>query len=106
MYFDGQFNMVKNLGLPRLREIAIEQISINPRCVAAHLVLAQVAKAQGDLGLYRQEIYNLVQIAPSRSQVINLGFEYANENKDYLLLNRLKQIVKELNLIYVPGALG
>lgn len=106
MYFDGQFKMLNSQGLDQLKVLAQTQIHENPRCVAAHLVLAQVAKAQNDLPSYKNEIYRLVEIAPARSQVLNLALEYANTYKDYKLLNRLKQIIKELNLLYVPGAAG
>ena len=106
MYFDGQFKMLNSQGLDQLKVLAQTQIHENPRCVAAHLVLAQVAKAQNDLPSYKNEIYRLVEIAPARSQVLNLALEYASTYKDYKLLNRLKQIIKELNLLYVPGAAG
>lgn len=106
MYFDGQFNMTKNQGLDRLRALSEAQIHENPRCVAAHLVLAQVAKAQNDVPTYKREVYRLVELAPARSQVLNLALEYANVYKDYKLLDQLKQTIKELNLLYVPGSAG
>lgn len=106
MYFDGQFNILKVQGLDKLKELAQVQIRENPRCVAGHLVLAQVAKAQNDLPNYKTEVYRLVEIAPARSQVLNLALEYANSYKDYKLLDQLKRVIKELNLVYVPGSAG
>ena len=106
MYFDGQFIMANKNDLNELKELANKQLDSNPRCIAANIVLAQVAKEQNDIATYKTAIYELVEMAPARSQVLNLALDYANTYRDISLLNRLKQIMRELNLLYIPGSAG
>jgi O-antigen ligase len=72
-----------------------EQIKGNPYCIDAWLNLAKIAYNQGDLPVMRQVIYKLIEIAPSRGEVINLAALYANKAGDKSLDDLVdKQLMK------------
>ena len=72
-----------------------DQIKGNPYCIDAWLNLAKIAYNQGDLPVMRQVIYKLIEIAPSRGEVINLAALYANKAGDKSLDDLVdKQLMK------------
>jgi len=72
-----------------------DQIKGNPYCIDAWLNLAKIAYNQGDLTVMRQVIYKLIEIAPSRGEVINLAALYANKANDKSLDDLVdKQLMK------------
>ena len=72
-----------------------DQIKGNPYCIDAWLNLAKIAYNQGDLPVMRQVIYKLIEIAPSRGEVINLAALYANKANDKSLDDLVdKQLMK------------
>jgi len=72
-----------------------DQIKANPYCIDAWLNLAKIAYNQGDLPIMRQVVYKLIEVAPSRGEVINLAALYANKAHDKTLDDLVnKQLMK------------
>lgn len=76
-----------------------DQIKGNPYCIDAWLNLAKIAYNQGDLPIMRQVIYELIEIAPSRGEVINLAALYANKAND----KSLDDLVNKQLMKFHPG---
>jgi O-antigen ligase len=76
-----------------------DQIKGNPYCIDAWLNLAKIAYNQGDLPIMRQVIYKLIEIAPSRGEVINLAALYANKAND----KSLDDLVNKQLMKFHPG---
>lgn len=76
-----------------------DQIKGNPYCIDAWLNLAKIAYNQGDLPVMRQVIYKLIEIAPSRGEVINLAALYANKAGD----KSLDDLVNKQLMKFHPG---
>ena len=76
-----------------------DQIKGNPYCIDAWLNLAKIAYNQGDLPVMRQVIYKLIEIAPSRGEVINLAALYANKAND----KSLDELVNKQLMKFHPG---
>lgn len=106
MYFEGKFNMVKNLGIEKIEALARAQTDANPRCVSSRIILAQIYEGTGDSQRLKEQIYNLVAIAPSRQQVLTIGMKYANQAGDQELLSVLQRELSKRGLVYVPGTEG
>lgn len=106
MFFESKFNMVKNLGIEKIEALAKAQTDANPRCVSSRIILAQIYEGTGDMARLREQIYNLVAIAPSRQQVLTMGMKYANRAGDQELLTVLQRELSKRGLVYVPGTEG
>jgi len=103
MYFDTEFLLLKNQGDQAVIDLADDQLNDNPRCVAANILKAQEAIKSGDLATLRTYAYRLHEIAPGRGKSIEIGMYYATKAGDTALALSIQRILKELNLIYVPG---
>jgi hypothetical protein len=103
MYFDTEFLLLKNQGDEAVIDLADDQLSDNPRCVAATILKAQEAIKSGDLTTLRTYAYRLHEIAPARGKSIEIGMYYATKAGDTALALSIQRVMKELNLIYVPG---
>jgi O-antigen ligase len=103
MYFDTEYLVFKKQGNQAALDLASEELKDNPRCVAANLVMAKSAIDTGNLALLRQYAYYLHEIAPARGKSIEIGMYYATKAGDVALAASIQKVMKELNLIYVPG---
>ena len=103
MYFDTEFLLFKNQGDEAVIDLADDQLNDNPRCVAANILKAQAAIQSGDLATLRTYAYRLHEIAPARGKSIEIGMYYATKAGDTALALSIQRVMKELNLIYVPG---
>ena len=103
MYFDTEFLLFKKQGDQAVIDLADDQLSDNPRCVAANIIKAQAAIQSGDLTTLRTFAYRLHEIAPARGKSIEIGMYYATKAGDTALALSIQRVMKELNLIYVPG---
>ena len=104
MYFDAEALMLNNQGNQVVLDLASKELASNPRCVSAHLVFAKYAVATGDTESLKKYAYQLHEIAPARGKSIEYGMYYATKMGDQGLFDAISKIMKELNLIYVPGA--
>lgn len=103
MYFDTEYLVFKKQGNQAALDLASEELKDNPRCVAANLVMAKNAIDTGNLAELRQYAYYLHEIAPARGKSIEVGMYYASKAGDVALAASIQKIMRELNLIYVPG---
>ena len=103
MYFEGQFHIIERQKLENVLDLARKQIEANPRCVSAHIILAQYYKGVGDMNSLGRQLEQLLNIAPLRVEVLRMGLEYASKVGDVDLYNRLQARFSKLGLIYVPG---
>ena len=74
-----------------------DQINGNPYCIDAWINLAKIANNQGDLPTMRTIIYKLIEIAPTRGEVINLAALYANKANDKTLNELVNRQLLKLN---------
>lgn len=103
MYFDAEALMLNNQGNQVVLDLAAKELASNPRCVSANLVFAKYAVATGDTESLKKYAYQLHEIAPARGKSIEYGMYYATKVADQSLYDAISKIMKELNLIYVPG---
>jgi hypothetical protein len=103
MYFDAETLMVQRLGKQAVLELVNDELNDNPRCVSANIAKAQEAINTGDLTTLRKYAYRLHEIAPARGKSIEIGMYYATKAGDAALALSIQRIMKELNLIYIPG---
>jgi len=106
MYFESAFHMNENRSVDDIANLARQQIGANPRCVSAHLILAQIYQGTGDLDKWRTQVLAMVDIAPTRVEVLRMGLEYAVKAGDVDLYNDLQDRMAQLGLVYVPGNPG
>ena len=103
MYFDTEYIIFKKQGIQAALDLAADELSGNPRCVAANLVKAKYAIDTGNLEMLRKYAYYLHEIAPARGKSIEIGMYYATKAGDFALAASIQKVMKELDLIYVPG---
>ena len=103
MYFDAEVLMLNNQANQVVLDLASKELASNPRCVSANLVFAKYAVATGDTESLKKYAYQLHEIAPARGKSIEYGMYYATKVADQSLFDAISKIMKELNLIYVPG---
>jgi O-antigen ligase len=106
MYFEGEFHIIENNKLEKVLDLARKQIQANPRCVSAHIILAQYYQGVGDMNALGRQLEQLLNIAPLRVEVLRMGLEYASKVGDVDLYNQLQSRFSKLGLIYVPGKTG
>jgi len=103
MYFDAETLILQKQGSETVLDLAADELNGNPRCVAANIVKAQAAINSGDFAALRGYAYHLHEIAPARGKSIEIGMYYATKAGDGALAASIQKVMKELNLIYVPG---
>lgn len=104
MYFDTEVLMLNNQGNQAVLDLAADELADNPRCVSANIVFAKYAVTTGDLESLKYYAYRLHEIAPARGKSIEYGMYYATKAGDQGLYDAISKIMKELNLIYIPGS--
>jgi hypothetical protein len=103
MYFEGEFHINEKQNIDHLLELAQNQLEANPRCISAHLILAQYYKGVGNTEALGRQLEQMLMIAPMRTEVITMALEYASQVGDFNLYNQLQARFAKLGLIYVPG---
>jgi O-antigen ligase len=106
MYFDTDLLIAKNAGPERAMEVASQELSQNPRCVAAQTHITEVTVNSGEVEKLGPMVYKLFKIAPARSTTISFGMYYVNRSGDQVLGEALRKQMKVLGLVYIPGKLG
>lgn len=97
IYYPSIVSMINKNGEKDVIIFAQDQIKGNPNCVEAWITLAKIAYNQGDLPVMKKIIYELIEIAPSRQQVISLAALYANKAGDEYLDNLVDKQLMKLN---------
>lgn len=97
IYYPSIVSMINKNGEKDVIIFAQDQIKGNPNCIEAWITLAKIAYNQGDLPVMKKIIYELIEIAPSRQQVINLAALYANKAGDEYLDDLVDKQLMKLN---------
>ena len=97
IYYPSIASMISKNGEKDLIIFAQDQINGNPNCIEAWITLAKISYNQGDLPVMKKIIYELIEIAPSRQQVINLAALYANKAGDEYLDDLVDKQLMKLN---------
>ncbi len=99
IYYPNLARILNKQGEKELIIFTQDQISGNPNCTEAWINLAKISYNQGDLLVMKEVIYQLIKIAPSRGEVINLAALYANKAGD----KALDDLVNKQLLKFNPG---
>ena len=99
MYYPNMSRIFNKQGEKELIIFTQDQIKENPYCIDALITLAKIAYNQGDLPVMKTVIYKLIEIAPSRGEVITLAALYANKAGD----NSLDDLVDKQLMKFNPG---
>ena len=99
MYYPNMSRIFNQQGEKELIIFTQDQIKGNPYCIEAWITLAKIAYNQGDLPVMKTVIYKLIEIAPSRGEVITLAALYANKAGD----NSLDDLVDKQLMKFNPG---
>ena len=99
MYYPTMARIFNKQGEKELIIFSQDQIKENPYCIDAWMTLAKIAYNQGDLPVMKTVIYKLIEIAPSRGEVITLAALYANKAND----NSLDDLVDKQLMKFNPG---
>jgi hypothetical protein len=97
IYYPSIASMISQNGEKELIIFSQDQIKGNPNCIEAWITLAKIAYNQGDLPVLKKIIYELIEIAPTRQQVINLAALYANKAGDEYLDDLVDKQLMKLN---------
>jgi len=97
IYYPSIVSMISKNGEKDVIIFAQDQIKGNPNCVEAWITLAKIAYNQSDLPVMRTIVYELIEIAPSRQQVIYLASLYANKAGDEYLDDLVDKQLMKLN---------
>ena len=97
IYYPSIASMISKNGEKDLIIFAQDQIKGNPNCIEAWITLAKISYNQGDLPVMKKIIYELIEIAPSRQQVISLAALYANKAGDEYLDDLVDKQLMKLN---------
>ena len=99
MYYPNMSRIFNKQGEKELIIFTQDQMKGNPYCIEAWITLAKIAYNQGDLPVMKTVIYKLIEIAPSRGEVITLAALYANKAGD----NSLDDLVDKQLMKFNPG---
>ena len=99
IYYPNMSRIFNKQGEKELIIFTQDQIKGNPYCIEAWINLAKIAYNQGDLPVMKTVIYKLIEIAPSRGEVITLAALYANKAGD----NSLDDLVDKQLMKFNPG---
>jgi len=99
IYYPNMARIFNKQGEKELIIFTQDQIKGNPYCIDAWITLAKIAYNQGDLPVMKTVIYKLIEIAPSRGEVITLAALYANKAED----NSLGDLVDKQLMKFNPG---
>ena len=103
-YFEAQtgidsFKMSETDKQAVVKRNATKQLSLNPRCIGAKLSLTRVAFNERDIPNAKKLVYELLDQAPARRDVLSLGAIYAITQNDYALQKKLVSQGQKLDLI-------
>ena len=99
IYYNNVAIILSNKKDNQLLKYTQSQLKSNPRCVDAWIVLSKIRFNQNEIALMKEPIYKLIEIAPTRMEVVTLASLYANKAKD----SQLNELVDKQLQILNPG---
>jgi O-antigen ligase len=81
-----------------VKENATKQLALNPRCINAKISLTRIAFSERDIPTAKKLVYELLDQAPGRRDVLSLASIYALTQNDYPLQRKLISQGQKLDL--------
>jgi hypothetical protein len=102
-YFETQagidsFEMSDKAKQAVVKRNAKKQLALNPRCINAKISLTRIAFTERDIPTAKKLVYELLDQAPGRRDVISLASIYALTQNDYPLQRKLISQGQKLDL--------
>jgi len=82
-----------------IKKVAFKQLELNPRCITAKTTLARIAFNERNIPISKKLVYELLDQAPSRRDVLNLAAIYAFTQNDYTLQRDLIKQGQKLDFL-------
>ena len=82
-----------------IKKVAFKQLDLNPRCITAKTTLARIAFNERNIPISKRLVYELLDQAPSRRDVLNLAAIYAFTQNDYTLQRDLIKQGQKLDFL-------
>jgi hypothetical protein len=82
-----------------IKQDATKQLELNPRCINAKISLTRVAFNERNIPVAKKLVYELLDQAPARRDVLSLASIYAITQNDYPLQKKLVAQGQKLDLI-------
>jgi hypothetical protein len=79
--FNAQLALATDSGTDPMT-VALEAASANPRCIAAQEIISVGYIQKGDYKSAKPHVYELLDLAPGRQEVVRIAAEYAIRGKD------------------------
>ena len=104
IYYEPQiglstFNMTDVEKQDVTKRFASKAISLNPRCLGAKLALTRISFKERDIPTAKKLVYDLLEQAPARRDVLSLAAIYAITQNDYPLQRKLISQGQKLDFI-------
>jgi uncharacterized protein HemY len=87
-----------------VKENATKQLALNPRCIDAKISLTRISFNERDIPTAKKLVYELLDQAPGRRDVLSLASIYALTQNDYPLQRKLISQGEKLDLFDTPTA--
>jgi O-antigen ligase len=87
-----------------IKENATKQLALNPRCIDAKISLTRISFNERDIPTAKKLVYELLDQAPGRRDVLSLASIYALTQNDYPLQRKLISQGEKLDLFDTPTA--
>ena len=102
-YFETQtgidtFKMSDKERQAAVKQNAEKQLALNPRCINAKISLTRIAFSERDIPTAKKLVYELLDQAPGRRDVISIASIYALTQNDYPLQRKLISQGQKLDL--------
>jgi O-antigen ligase len=102
-YFETQtgidtFKMSDRAKQAVVKQNAKKQLTLNPRCINAKISLTRIAFSERDIPTAKKLVYELLDQAPGRRDVISIASIYALTQNDYPLQRKLISQGQKLDL--------
>jgi len=102
-YFETQtgidtFKMSDKAKQAVVKQNAKKQLALNPRCINAKISLTRIAFSERDIPTAKKLVYELLDQAPGRRDVISIASIYALTQNDYPLQRKLISQGQKLDL--------
>jgi uncharacterized protein HemY len=81
-----------------VKENAKKQLALNPRCINAKISLTRISFNERDISTAKKLVYELLDQAPGRRDVLSLASIYALTQNDYPLQRKLISQGQKLDL--------
>jgi len=82
-----------------IKQDAQKQLALNPRCINAKISLTRIVFNERDIPTAKKLVYELLDQAPARRDVLSLAAIYAITQNDYPLQKKLISQGQKLDLI-------